>query len=329
MLIKCIDCGHMVSEKATKCPNCGCPIEYSLQPPAIETPPTLPTPIDGATASPPVPQDEATTAIPPIPPQLPDDNRETEEEESQGRSKNVIIGVIVGIVAALIAGGCVYFFLSKHNKTSDRQEVVQEECEDTVDVWEEEEEEEEVAEDNTIVSDPSGTINGYGYVDLGLSVKWATTNLGAVEKPQEYGGRYAWGETSVKSSYTDGNSETYHNSDIEDISGNSKYDAARAKWGGSWRMPTLIEMEELVNKCSWQWTGRGYKVIGPNGNSIYLAAAGYFQGCDVICKDTDGSYWSASGSGGEYACWLRFDEHEREVVGVPRPLGCSIRPVAD
>ena len=315
----------MVSDKASKCPKCGCPIEYSLRQSAIATPP----PVPRGTATPPeIPQGTATP--PPIPPTLPDDN--PDEIEEGGHSKNVIIWVIVGVAALLIAGGCVYFFLGRQDKTSSRPEADQEEaifedeaC-DTVEVWEEEE---VVVEDDSSISAPSGKINGYGYVDLGLSVKWATMNLGAVEKPREYGGRYAWGETSVKSTYTKENSKTYRDNDLENISGNSDYDAARALWGGPWRMPTFAEMEELVSKCSWSWTGCGCKVTGPNGNSIYLPAAGYDQGNGVICKESNGSYWSSSDAGAEYACWLRFDEYGREVVGVNRFMGCSIRPVAD
>lgn len=343
-LIKCAECGHMISEKAAKCPKCGCPIEYSLTPPEITMPPVPPIAAEETAATPPPfhPKEPEEVAPQLNTPQLnilePETDSPEPEEENSSRNKNIIIGVIVGVVAALIAGGCVYFFLSRHNTTSDQQEVAQEEitqeeaAEKEIDVEDSpyaREDEEKVVEDNTTVSDPSGKINGYGYVDLGLSVKWATKNLGAEEKPQEYGGYYAWGETSVKSKYIIGNSKTYGNSEIEDISGNSNYDAARALWGGSWRMPTFTEMEELVSKCSWNWTGSGYKVTGPNGNSIYLPAAGYFEQDEVICKVTDGSYWSASDGGGEYAVWLRFDEQEREVVGVTRYLGCTIRPVTD
>lgn len=313
----------MVSDKASKCPKCGCPIEYSLRQSAIATPP----PVPRGTATPPPTPPSLPNNNAEMPPSLPDNN--PDEIKEGGHSKNVIIWVIVGVAVLLIAGGCVYFFLSRQNKTSslpeaDQEEVVAE-C-DTVVVWEEEE---VVVEDDSSISAPSGKINGYGYVDLGLSVKWATMNLGAVEKPQEYGGRYAWGEASVKSTYTKENSKAYRDSDLENISGNSDYDAARALWGGSWRMPTFAEMEELVSKCSWSWTGGGCKVTGPNGNSIYLPAAGYDQGNGVICKDSNGSYWSSSDAGAEYACWLRFDEYGREVVGVNRFMGCSIRPVAD
>ena len=118
--------------------------------------------------------------------------------------------------------------------------------------------------------------DGHEYVDLGLSVKWATCNVGA-SKPEEYGDYFAWGETSTKEEYTEENSLTYGKK-MSDIAGNAQYDAARANWGGSWRMPTEYEWQELIDKCKWEWgkvTGvKVNKVTGPNGNSIFLPAAG-------------------------------------------------------
>ena len=132
-----------------------------------------------------------------------------------------------------------------------------------------------------------GKHEGHGYVDLGLSVKWATCNVGATS-PEDYGDYFAWGETETKSEYTEENSATYglSISQLESqgyIDGagnlNPQYDAAAANWGGDWRMPTVAEMWELINNCTWTWTTQngvsGYNVEGPNGNSIFLPAAGY------------------------------------------------------
>lgn len=130
-------------------------------------------------------------------------------------------------------------------------------------------------------SDP--TVTAGRVVDLGLSVYWASCNLGA-EKPEEYGDYYAWGETKPKSSYTKEN-YSYYDKNTEqyidignDISG-TQYDAATVNLGSDWRMPTESEMRELVDKCTWEWTQisgiNGYKVSGPNGNSIFLPAAGW------------------------------------------------------
>ncbi|MCD7721741.1 MAG: serine/threonine protein kinase, partial [Prevotellaceae bacterium] len=98
----------------------------------------------------------------------------------------------------------------------------------------------------------TGTINGHGYVDLGLSVKWATCNVGA-SSPEGYGNYYAWGETTTKSSYDDDNCKTWEVS-MGSIAGNSSYDAARSNWGGTWRLPTANEIDELINKCQRTWT---------------------------------------------------------------------------
>ncbi|MCD8303544.1 MAG: hypothetical protein LUC86_01770, partial [Prevotellaceae bacterium] len=132
----------------------------------------------------------------------------------------------------------------------------------------------------------SGYINGHEYVDLGLSVKWATCNVGG-SYPSVYGDYYAWGETSTKSSYDEDNCKTY-NVSMGSIAGNSSYDAARANWGGTWRLPTADEIDELIDKCDWEWTTRGghagYKVTGPNGNSIFLPAAGWRYGTSLYIR---------------------------------------------
>ena len=127
-------------------------------------------------------------------------------------------------------------------------------------------------------------------VDLGLSVKWATFNVGATA-PEEYGGHFAWGETSPKVSYL---YENYFDCEPTDISWETYYkynfsdgfstlqpedDVAQKYWGGTWRMPTQAELEELVNKCTWTEETlngiRGRRATGPNGNSIFLPFAGY------------------------------------------------------
>ena len=179
----------------------------------------------------------------------------------------------------------------------------------------------------------SGTINGYEYVNLGLSVKWATCNVGATS-PEDYGDYYAWGETTTKSSYNEGNSSTYGKS-MGSIAGNSTYDVARAKWGGSWRMPTEGEYQELIDRCTWTWTTyegvNGYKVTGPNGNSIFLPAAGRRGGSSLDDEGSGGNYWSAtpkeSGTGGAY--FLGFYEDNRGIGWDYRYYRFSVRPVSD
>ncbi|MBQ8064717.1 MAG: hypothetical protein IJ200_03555 [Prevotella sp.] len=150
-------------------------------------------------------------------------------------------------------------------------------------------------------------------VDLGLSIKWASWNVGA-SKPEEYGGYYAWGETEEKDIYNWSNYK-YINKTIEGdywdeksnkivykyqrigtrlydedvISGKNRfavvsicgtsYDVAYTKWGSKWRMPTLEEITELENKCSKEHSKlngvEGWYFTGPNGNKIFLPSAGY------------------------------------------------------
>ena len=147
--------------------------------------------------------------------------------------------------------------------------------------------------------------NNHEYVDLGLSVKWATMNIGA-DSPEEYGSYFAWGETSEKkvynwSTYKYGTSAT-HQTKYNEADGKVVLDpiddVARANWGGTWRMPTYDEMMELKEKCFWSWTTlngvRGRKVTGPSGNSIFLPAAGYYHDNELTYARNTGGYWTSS-----------------------------------
>ena len=179
----------------------------------------------------------------------------------------------------------------------------------------------------------TGVINGHEWVDLGLSVKWATMNVGA-SSPSDYGSYFAWGEIRTKSKYTFDNSVTYEK-DFNDISGNRQYDAARSNWGGSWRLPTKSELEELKNKCKWTWTTqgghKGYKVTGPNGNSIFLPAAGWRDGSPTNFIGVYGYYWSSTtdASNNQNAYYLYFNDDYRDVGWSSRCNGNSVRAVAE
>ena len=179
----------------------------------------------------------------------------------------------------------------------------------------------------------TGTENGHEWVDLGLpsGLKWATCNVGA-SSPEKSGNYYAWGETKPKDEYTQANSLTYRKQ-MDDISGNAQYDAATANWGGEWRMPTYTEMTELNNKCTWEWTKqngvKGYKVTGPNGNSIFLPAVGYLHGTTFYSGSCGSSYYwgSTPHSNTVDACYLKFDSGGHSTSDNYRYYGYSVRPV--
>ena len=192
------------------------------------------------------------------------------------------------------------------------------------------------------LSEPTGYHEGYGYVDLGLpsGLKWATCNVGA-STPGDYGNYYAWGETSTKFNYDFDNSASYGKS-WDDIGGNPSRDAARANWGGSWRMPTETEYRELKDNCTWTWTTqnghKGYKVTGPNGNSIFLPAAGYRGLVDALDDDGEaGSYWSSTPLNGGYwssgssycVAYLSFSEDYRNMCWSGWANELSVRPVLE
>ena len=179
----------------------------------------------------------------------------------------------------------------------------------------------------------TGTINGHQWVDLGLSVKWATCNVGA-SSPSDYGNYYAWGETRTKSEYTTDNCSTY-GINIGDISGDSRYDVARSNWGGTWRLPTQAEMQELIDKCMWTWTSQGghngYRVTGPNGSSIFLPAASYRNRSSLYYAGYLGYYWSSTPdeSDARNAYDLAFNSSGRRLYWNYRYYGQSVRPVSD
>ena len=191
--------------------------------------------------------------------------------------------------------------------------------------------------------------NNHEYVDLGLSVKWATCNVGA-NAPEEYGYYFAWGEVEQKTNYswstykygTNWNQLTKYctdNSYGKDGFTDSKTvldpedDAATANWGGAWRMPTTEEQQELINNCTWTWTTQngvnGYKVTGPNGNSIFLPVAGYMNEGTLYDAGSRSYYWSSSLYAGNPngAYDVNFSSDYVDWNGGIRRNGQSVRPV--
>lgn len=199
------------------------------------------------------------------------------------------------------------------------------------------------------VATPTNKENGYEYVDLGLSVKWATCNVGAT-KPEESGDYFAWGETQPKSTTYNWSTYKWCNASSNPQTKyctNSYYgtvdnktqlelsdDAARANWGGSWRMPTDAELTELRENCTWTWTTQngvnGYKVTSKkNGNSIFLPAAGYRGGSSLYNAGSNGYYWSSSlyTDNPLYAWNVYFGSDNVRRYKFTRYYGFSVRPV--
>lgn len=194
-------------------------------------------------------------------------------------------------------------------------------------------------------------VNPYEYVDLGLSVKWATCNVGA-NSPEDYGDYFAWGETEPVEMY-DWRTYKYCNgssTSLTKYNTNRSYgtvdnktqldlsdDAAYINWGGSWRMPTDAELTELSEQCTWIWTTqngvKGYKVTskksGYTNNSIFLPAAGYRFGSSLSYAGSYGRYWSSSlGSDGpEDAGGVDFNPDRVYRGSYYRSYGRSVRPV--
>ncbi|MCQ2215250.1 MAG: hypothetical protein MJZ31_04935 [Bacteroidales bacterium] len=180
----------------------------------------------------------------------------------------------------------------------------------------------------------TGKDNGHDWVDLGLSVKWATMNVGA-NAPQEYGSYIAWGETETKENYS-WDTYKYGGEFIGDnkTTLDSEEDAAAVNWGGDWVMPSQADWMEIYNNCTYEWTTQngvnGYLIKGSNGNSIFLPAAGCRNNGNLYNKGSHGYYWSSSlsESNSDHGRGLYFGEvFFSPWYGYNRYYGQSVRPV--
>jgi uncharacterized protein (TIGR02145 family) len=198
----------------------------------------------------------------------------------------------------------------------------------------------------------NGNANGHAYVDLGLpsGTLWATCNVGATT-PEGYGNYYAWGETTTKSTYNwstyrycNGSSTTLTKYCSSSTYGNNGFtdnlttlqlsdDAARANWGGDWRMPTKAEWEELKNNTTVTWTTQngvyGRKFTASNGNSLFLPAAGCRNDGSLYYAGSSGYYWSSSldTDNPSYAWGLTFSSGYCYMDYYSRYCGQSVRAV--
>ena len=182
-----------------------------------------------------------------------------------------------------------------------------------------------------VADDKAETPDDVEAVDLGLSVKWANMNVGAT-KDSGFGSYFAWGETKPKKYYSWGTYAWCQEStklllkySIADRRTQlvPSDDAARANWGGEWRMPTADEYEELANpaNCEWEWTTKdginGYKVTGKKtGNSIFLPITGFRFYEGVQFRAIKGIYWTSTlypGNPNKALC-LEFDFSDVDVT---------------
>ena len=209
---------------------------------------------------------------------------------------------------------------------------------------------------NVVVEEPTtGSLAGHDWVDLGLpsGTKWATCNVGA-SKPEEYGDYFAWGETTMKEECSWIN---YSFRESGDAYGNVKFnkyksdgrngvvdsldvletadDAAAANWGNDWRMPTKQEMKELDDSCKATWTTKngvqGCLITGPNGNSIFLPAAGGRGDGNIYEGGSCGFYWLSSvyTDDTEFAWGFLIDADSFYETSYYRMYGQTIRPVCN
>ena len=202
----------------------------------------------------------------------------------------------------------------------------------------------------------SKTAEEHEFVDLGLSVKWATCNMGA-QTPEQYGDYFGWGMTTplpappyewTWADYFKGIGGTgtkmedcgteldplrdyvLHNKGIE----KTEYDAANVLWGDGWRMPTIDEIRELLNECDWKWDAekKGYLVVSrKNGNSIFFPVGGGRDGAITRNEGNIGCIWASTPNEGipNYARFLFYYSAGRDWAGGNRFYGCNIRPVKD
>ncbi len=203
---------------------------------------------------------------------------------------------------------------------------------------------------NILIGNPPGV---HEYVDLGLpsGTLWATMNVGA-NSPEEYGDYFAWGETTPKDVY-DWSTYKWCMGDYNKL---TKYctvsyygyngfvdnkteldpedDAATANWGPEWRMPSLEQIQELMDNCTSQWTTRNgvngrLFTSNINGASLFLPAAGGRWDSDLYNAGSWGSCWSRTlySSGPGYAYYLYFSSGGVDWDGSYRGRGQSVRAV--
>ena len=186
------------------------------------------------------------------------------------------------------------------------------------------------------------------FVDLGLSVKWASGNIVkdgtkySIGTPTDRGCYFSWGnvEGHNEGEGYDFSWDSYESTPANDITANisatSGYDVARVTLGGNWRLPTSAEFEELIDNCTYTWTTQDgvngmrftSKKSGYTNNSIFIPAAGFYDGTYLTVDGSGGQYWSSTwDSNGTHARYLLLYSSSQYTTTYPRKLGLSVRGV--
>lgn len=169
----------------------------------------------------------------------------------------------------------------------------------------------------------------HDYVNLGLpsGTLWATCNIGA-DTPEDYGDYFALGEIFTKNFF---NKYTYNLKDKNIVQLELNNDVAYQKWGNAWKIPTSTQMQELISQCTWTWTTiggvNGYRIVGSNGNSIFLPATGYYYNNDNPDIYSYGCYWTSSFNTNNNAYCLYFNNSIYRTDDFDCYYGLSVRPV--
>lgn len=164
-------------------------------------------------------------------------------------------------------------------------------------------------------------------VDLGLSTKWAKYNVGAT-KATELGGLFGFGDMTGFQTSLD--LDNYASADIY----KTDRDVANKVYGSWVTMPTIDEFEELFTECKKEWVEEdgvaGYKFTGPNGNSIFLPAAGSRTQGTVSGEGLNGYYLSGSinVTDNKFAMAYSFDQNSNRRTTTPVYQALAIRPVS-
>ena len=314
-LIKCEECGHMISDKAIKCPKCGCPTRNSK-----------------------IGQKGKVLV-----------NETFEPNEHEGHSNRLIYFLIASLLIVLLGVGA-YYFMSNGKDTesivtmapmADATEANK--IEETVEFVQNESEQENTSENiepDCYLKCPDD--NHPHKIDLGLpsGTKWACCNVGA-KSPESFGGYYAWGEIADKKNFGGENYThcdynppftTFH--DLGSSICGTEYDIAHVKWGKGWQMPSKDQFDELLDNCKTKRTTvkgvNGWLFLSKNnGGELFLPAAGHIEGADSDVRGDNGDYWTGTQNPDLSGFSYDFHFHEDELFSYHwhRYDGLTVRPI--